>query len=158
MRTIICTQRVGAMAWGVFIFVRLSALLTFDRPPVTFLWTHLDTMQLYSLAGGIFLLRYGQYLFFFFPEWFVLFFISSHKVQFDFICDRQIYGGIGLGVAVCAALSVVTLANVSGKPAHSIYPKALTVFSFRSGHTYGHASANSFGRSSLSSAQYAPSS
>jgi len=61
--------RAGAIAWGVAIFI-------------------------YSLAGGIFLLRFGQYLFFFFPEW-------------------QIYGGIGLGVAVAAALSMLALSNRS---------------------------------------------
>jgi len=61
--------RAGAIAWGVLIFA-------------------------YSLAGGIFLLRVGQYLFFFFPEW-------------------QIYGGIGLGVAVAAALSMIALSNRS---------------------------------------------
>jgi len=61
--------RAGAIAWGVAIFT-------------------------YSLVGGIFLLRFGQYLFFFFPEW-------------------QIYGGIGLGVASAAAISVIALSNRS---------------------------------------------
>jgi len=61
--------RAGAIAWGVFIFT-------------------------YSIAGGIFLLRFGQFLFFFFPEW-------------------QIYGGIGLGVAVISALSMGALSNRS---------------------------------------------
>jgi hypothetical protein len=48
----------------------------------------------YSLAGGIFLLIRGQYLFFFFPEW-------------------QIYGGIGLGVAAAAIISMFALSNRS---------------------------------------------
>jgi len=61
--------RGGAIAWGVAIFV-------------------------YSLAGGIFLLRDGQFLFFLFPEW-------------------QIYGGIGLGVATLAVLSIAALSNRS---------------------------------------------
>jgi len=61
--------RVGAIAWGVVIFT-------------------------YSLTGGILLLRFGQYWFFFFPEW-------------------QIYGGIGLGVAISAALSTIALSNRS---------------------------------------------
>ncbi|KAH9858253.1 hypothetical protein C2E23DRAFT_173247 [Lenzites betulinus] len=61
--------RGGAIAWGVVMF-------------------------LYSLAGGIFLLNWGQYLFFVFPEW-------------------QIYGGIGIGVAVAAALSILALSNRS---------------------------------------------
>ncbi|KAL7285613.1 hypothetical protein ACG7TL_000717 [Trametes sanguinea] len=51
-------------------------------------------MFLYSLAGGIFLLNWGEYLFFVFPEW-------------------QIYGGIGIGVAVAAALSILALSNRS---------------------------------------------
>jgi len=48
----------------------------------------------YSLAGGIFLLTNGQYFFFFFPEW-------------------QIYGGIGLGVAAGAIISMFALSNRS---------------------------------------------
>ncbi|KAI0652322.1 hypothetical protein C8Q79DRAFT_1005531 [Trametes meyenii] len=61
--------RGGAIAWGVVMF-------------------------LYSLAGGIFLLNWGQFIFFVNPEW-------------------QIYGGIGIGVAVAAALSILALSNVS---------------------------------------------
>jgi hypothetical protein len=48
----------------------------------------------YSIAGGIYLLTQGQYIFFFFPEW-------------------QIYGGIGLGVASCAVISMFALSNRS---------------------------------------------
>jgi len=48
----------------------------------------------YSIAGGIFLLMYGQYLFFVYPEW-------------------QIYGGIGLGVAAAAVISIFALSNRS---------------------------------------------
>jgi len=59
--------RHGAIAWGVVIV-------------------------LYSIAGGIFLLRYGQYLFFVYPEW-------------------QIYGGISLGIAAAAALNILALSN-----------------------------------------------
>jgi len=61
--------RAGAIAWASLIF-------------------------LYSLAGGIFLLRDGQFLFFFYPEW-------------------QIYGGISLGIAVAAAISAIALSNHS---------------------------------------------
>jgi len=61
--------RGGAIAWGVII-------------------------ALYSTAGSIFLLRYGQFLFFVYPEW-------------------QIYGGIGLGVVAVAGLSVLALSNRS---------------------------------------------
>ncbi|TFL06166.1 hypothetical protein BDV98DRAFT_609897 [Pterulicium gracile] len=61
--------RGGAIAWGVVI-------------------------ALYSIAGGMFLLISGQYLFFFFPEW-------------------QIYGGIGVGVAACAIINIIALSNRS---------------------------------------------
>jgi len=61
--------RAGAIAWGVVIAV-------------------------YSLAGGIFLLSKGQFLFFHFPEW-------------------QIYGGIGVGVASLAIVNVIALSNKS---------------------------------------------
>jgi len=47
---------------------------------------------IYSLAGSLFLLIEGQYFFFVFPEWFI-------------------YGGIGMAVAVLAALNVVALSN-----------------------------------------------
>ncbi|PCH34138.1 hypothetical protein WOLCODRAFT_22483 [Wolfiporia cocos MD-104 SS10] len=49
---------------------------------------------LYSVAGGIFLLELGQFIYFTFPEW-------------------QIYGGIGLGVAAIAAINVLALSNRS---------------------------------------------
>jgi len=48
----------------------------------------------YSLAGGIFLLKWGQFLFFAFPEW-------------------QIYGGIGMGVASAALINILALSNKS---------------------------------------------
>ncbi|CAA7264743.1 unnamed protein product [Cyclocybe aegerita] len=48
----------------------------------------------YSLAGGLFLLISGQYIFFFFPEW-------------------QIYGGIGIGVCAAAVISMFALSNRS---------------------------------------------
>ncbi|RDB28726.1 hypothetical protein Hypma_015978 [Hypsizygus marmoreus] len=48
----------------------------------------------YSIAGGVFLLMKGQYLFFNFPEW-------------------QIYGGIGLGVASAAVITMFALSNRS---------------------------------------------
>jgi hypothetical protein len=49
---------------------------------------------IYSLAGSLFLLIEGQYFFFVFPEWFI-------------------YGGIGMAVAVLAALSILALSNRS---------------------------------------------
>jgi len=61
--------RTGAMAWAAIIIV-------------------------YSLAGGIFLLRYGQFLFFTYPEW-------------------EIYGGIGLVVGIGALINIIALSNRS---------------------------------------------
>jgi hypothetical protein len=61
--------RGGAIAWGVVIAA-------------------------YSIAGGLFLLIDGQYLFFNFPEW-------------------QIYGGIGIGVASLAIINIFALSNRS---------------------------------------------
>jgi len=61
--------RGGAIAWGVFVAA-------------------------YSIAGGVFLLVDGQFLFFNYPEW-------------------QIYGGIGVGVGVLAALTILALSNRS---------------------------------------------
>lgn len=49
---------------------------------------------LYSIAGSIFLLHWGQFLFFVYPEWFI-------------------YGGIGLGVAALAVVNVIALSNRS---------------------------------------------
>lgn len=51
-------------------------------------------IAVYSIAGGIFLLKYGEFLFFVYPEW-------------------QIYGGIGLGVALVAVVNAVALSNGS---------------------------------------------
>ncbi|KXN88904.1 hypothetical protein AN958_06774, partial [Leucoagaricus sp. SymC.cos] len=48
----------------------------------------------YSIAGGVFLLMRGQFFFFVYPEW-------------------QIYGGIGVGVAVAAVLTIFALSNRS---------------------------------------------
>jgi len=61
--------RAGAIAWGVVIAA-------------------------YSIAGGIFLLRDGQFLFFIYPEWFI-------------------YGGIGMGIAAVAIINIFSLANRS---------------------------------------------
>jgi len=61
--------RAGAIAWNLVIAV-------------------------YSLAGGLFLLRAGQYLYFIYPEWFI-------------------YGGIGMGVCTLACMEMFTLSNRS---------------------------------------------
>jgi len=51
-------------------------------------------IAVYSIAGGVFLLIRGQFFFFTYPEW-------------------QIYGGIGIGVALAAVLSMFALSNRS---------------------------------------------
>ena len=61
--------RGGAIAWGVLVGA-------------------------YSIAGGVFLLINGQYVFFFYPEW-------------------QIYGGIGVGVGALAVINIFALSNRS---------------------------------------------
>jgi hypothetical protein len=61
--------RAGAIAWNVVI-------------------------ALYSLAGGLFLLRAGQYLYFVYPEWFI-------------------YGGIGMAVCAMACVQMLALSNHS---------------------------------------------
>jgi hypothetical protein len=61
--------RAGAIAWNVVI-------------------------ALYSLAGGLFLLRAGQYLYFVYPEWFI-------------------YGGIGMGVCAMACIQMLAFSNRS---------------------------------------------
>jgi len=61
--------RGGAIAWGVVIAI-------------------------YSIAGSIFLLRDGQFLYFVYPEWFI-------------------YGGVGMGVAAIAIINILSLANRS---------------------------------------------
>ncbi|TDL28135.1 hypothetical protein BD410DRAFT_812165 [Rickenella mellea] len=61
--------RAGAMAWGVII-------------------------ALYSIAGGVLLLKYGNFLYFLYPEW-------------------QLYGGVSVGVGVIALINVFALSNRS---------------------------------------------
>lgn len=51
-------------------------------------------IALYSIAGGVLLFRYGEYLFFTYPEW-------------------QIYGGIAMGVAATAVINIFCLSNRS---------------------------------------------
>jgi len=51
-------------------------------------------VALYSIAGGVFLLIYGEYLFFIYPE-------------------AQIYGGLGVGVGAVAVLCMLALSNRS---------------------------------------------
>ncbi|TCD70114.1 hypothetical protein EIP91_004843 [Steccherinum ochraceum] len=61
--------RGGAIAWGVI-------------------------LALYSIAGGIFLFKWGQFWFFTYPEW-------------------QIYGGVAMGVGAAAVISILALSNRS---------------------------------------------
>jgi hypothetical protein len=95
-RLILRLKRGGAIAWAVVIFVRGAASIISSFPLTR------SGSQLYSLAGSIFLLIRGQYFFFVFPEWYI-------------------YGGIGMAVAVLAAVNILALSNVS---VHSICPTA----------------------------------
>ncbi|KAH7100793.1 hypothetical protein BKA62DRAFT_705654 [Auriculariales sp. MPI-PUGE-AT-0066] len=82
--------RGGAIAWNVVIF-------------------------LYSLAGGLFLLISGQYLFFYHPEWFI-------------------YGGVGMGVAAVALINMFALSNRSytwSRVCHFLWPFIIVVCGIR---------------------------
>lgn len=61
--------RGGAIAWAVIIVI-------------------------YSIAGSIFLFKFGQYYFFLYPEWFI-------------------YGGIGMAVAAVSIINILALSNRS---------------------------------------------
>ncbi|KAH8120005.1 hypothetical protein DFH11DRAFT_25614 [Phellopilus nigrolimitatus] len=72
-------------------------------------------ISLYSIAGGVFLLTYGQYLYFVFPEW-------------------QIYGGIGLAIAAAAVINVLALSNRSyiwARVCKFIWPFILVISAIR---------------------------
>nr|GAT61317.1 predicted protein [Mycena chlorophos] len=87
---LILPLRAGAIAWAVAIF-------------------------LYSLGGGLFLLEYGQYLFFHYPEW-------------------QIYGGIGMGIMGVAAITIGALSvrsYVFARAMQFIWPFVIVVSAIR---------------------------
>ncbi|KAF8512693.1 hypothetical protein JB92DRAFT_2926606 [Gautieria morchelliformis] len=70
---------------------------------------------LYSLAGGIFLLEYGQYFYFVYPEW-------------------TIYGIIALAVAFNALINLVALSNKSylwGRVCRATWPVLLVLCGVR---------------------------
>lgn len=74
-------------------------------------------MALYSLAGSIVIFRYGQYLFFNYPEW-------------------QIYGGIGMAVMSISVLFILGLSNNSymfTRLTFFIWPLMLIVSAVRMG-------------------------
>jgi len=82
--------RAGAIAWAVVI-------------------------ALYSLAGSLFLLMYGQYLYFVYPEWFI-------------------YGGIGMAVLACAVIECLTLSNRSyvwARVCHFLWPFIIVICAIR---------------------------
>jgi len=82
--------RGGAIAWAVFI-------------------------ALYSLAGSLFLLMRGQYLFFVYPEWFI-------------------YGGIGMAVTAVAIINILALSNRSfvwSRACHFIWPLLIIICGVR---------------------------
>jgi hypothetical protein len=69
----------------------------------------------YSLAGGLFLLISGNYLFFFYPEWFI-------------------YGGIGMGVAAVAIINILAYANRSytwSRVCHFLWPFIVVICAVR---------------------------
>ncbi|KAG8804276.1 hypothetical protein FRC16_010605 [Serendipita sp. 398] len=69
----------------------------------------------YSLAGGLFLLMSGQYLFFVYPEWFI-------------------YGGIGVGVCAVACINAITLSNRSlvwARVCHFLWPFIIVICGVR---------------------------
>ena len=73
-------------------------------------------LQLYSVIGGIILLKYGPFLFFIYPEWCAVVFgviTSLALAQLRASYVRQIYGGIAMGVAAVAVINALSLANVS---------------------------------------------
>jgi len=69
-----------------------NCLLLFPLRGGAIAWAVL--LAAYSIAGGLFLLMRGQFLFFTYPEW-------------------QIYGGIGVGVGAAAVMSMLALSNRS---------------------------------------------
>jgi len=82
--------RGGAIAWGVFVAA-------------------------YSLAGSLFLLMRGQFLFFFYPEWFI-------------------YGGIGMAVAAFAIINILALSNRSYifcRVCHFVWPLLIVICGVR---------------------------
>jgi len=82
--------RAGAIAWAVAIAV-------------------------YSLAGGLFLLMYGQYVYFVYPEWFI-------------------YGGIGIGVCALSVINMITMSNRSytwSRVCHFLWPFIIVICAVR---------------------------
>jgi len=82
--------RAGALAWNVVIAV-------------------------YSLAASVLLLKYGQFLFFFYPEWFI-------------------YGGIGIAICVLACIQAIALSTRSYtwvKVCQFLWPFAIVMSAIR---------------------------
>jgi len=82
--------RAGAIAWAVAIAI-------------------------YSLGGGIFLLMYGQYLFFVYPEW-------------------QIYGGIGMavmGISIITILALSTRSYTFARAMQFVWPFIIVICAIR---------------------------
>jgi hypothetical protein len=69
----------------------------------------------YSLAGSLFLLMRGQYLYFVYPEWFI-------------------YGGIGMAVTAVAVINAITLSNrsyVFTRVCHFLWPFIIVICGIR---------------------------
>jgi len=90
-----------------------NCLLLFPLRGGAIAWA--SVLFIYSVAGGFFLLRYGQYLFFVYPEW-------------------QIYGGISLGIAFAAFVSALAVSNRSyiwTRVAKFIWPFVIVISAVR---------------------------
>jgi len=72
-------------------------------------------LSVYSFAGGIFLIKYGPFLFFVYPEW-------------------QIYGGISMLAGVVALLTALAFANRSytfSRACVVLWPFVIVISAFR---------------------------
>ncbi|CAE6413431.1 unnamed protein product [Rhizoctonia solani] len=72
-------------------------------------------LGIYNLVGGILLLRYGQFLYFVYPEWYI-------------------YGGISMAIGSVAVLNILSLSNRSyiwTRVCHFLWPVLLVISGVR---------------------------
>ncbi|KAG9076798.1 hypothetical protein FS749_011375 [Ceratobasidium sp. UAMH 11750] len=72
-------------------------------------------LSLYNLIGGILLLKFGQYIYFLYPEWFI-------------------YGGVSMGIGAVAILNILSLSNRSyiwTRVVHFLWPILLVLSGVR---------------------------
>jgi hypothetical protein len=78
-------------------------------------------LQLYSVVGGVFLFKYGPFLFFTYPEWYGIVWALCDITRSSVLTlHRQIYGGIAMAVAGTALLTALAFANVSVPSIHRL--------------------------------------